>query len=76
MDEDMANLKAEFGAHKRLIQAIHDTQKDHTNRLTKLEAGVKELRAGQKELRAGLERVHVGVEAIRDMLDRNLRSDK
>jgi septal ring factor EnvC (AmiA/AmiB activator) len=68
MDEYLGNLKAELGAHKRLIQSIHDTQSDHTARLERLETG-------QKELRTGLGRVQVGVEAIRDMLDRTLNRD-
>jgi hypothetical protein len=72
MDEDMGNLKAELGAHKRLIKAIRATQSDHTKRLTKLETGLDELR---QEVRTGFGRVQVGVEAIRDMLDRSLGSD-
>ena len=82
MDEDMGSLKAEFGVQKRLIQAIADTQSDHTARLTRLETGVAELKSDVAELksgvatiRTGLERVHVGVEAIRDLLDRHLGSD-
>ena len=79
MDEDLGNQKAGLGAHKRLIQSIHDTQSDHTARLTRLETGLDELRQEvgelQQEVQAGFGRVLVGVEAIRDMLGRDLADD-
>jgi hypothetical protein len=65
MDEDLSRLHVE----RDLLQALHDTQSDHTRLLTKLGAEQEELR---QELRTGFERVHVGVEAIRDLLNRNL----
>lgn len=68
MDEDISKMQAEFRAQRGLLQALHDTQQEHT-------AQLRELRAGQEELRAGLERVHVGVDAIREILDRNLSTD-
>lgn len=57
MDEDMGNLKAEWGAHKKIIQAIADTQSDHTRRLTKLETGVEELRTGLGKVQAGVKMI-------------------
>jgi chromosome segregation ATPase len=68
MDEDMGTLSAKFGAQERLIQAVAQTQsehtallRDHTKRLTRLEVG-------QEELQTKLDRVHVGVEAIHTLL--------
>jgi septal ring factor EnvC (AmiA/AmiB activator) len=75
MDKDMGTLSAKFGAQERLIQAIAQTQsehtallrghtavlRDHTERLTRLEVG-------QEGLKAKLDRVHVGVEAIHTLL--------
>lgn len=54
MDSDTGDLKAELGAHRRLIMAISETQSDHTTRL-------RELREGQAE-------ILVGVKAIRRLL--------
>jgi hypothetical protein len=82
MDKDMGTLGAKFGAQERLIQAVAETQsehtallrdhtallRDHTARLTRLEVG-------QEELRTKLGRVHVGVEAIHTLLT-GLPSDK
>ena len=34
MDEDMSNLKVEFRAQRRLLQALHDTQQEHTTVLS------------------------------------------
>jgi hypothetical protein len=52
---------AEFRAQEKLIQAVAETQSDHTSRLTRLEDV-------QNELRTELGRVHVGVEAIQILL--------
>ncbi len=71
MDEDLSKLHVE----RKLLQSLHDTQQDHTARLTRLETGQERLETGQEELQAKLERVHLGVEAIRDMLDRDLAGD-
>ena len=75
MDEDMGDLKAEFGIQKKLIEAVRDTQSDHTKRLTALETGVQETKArvGAVEARLGvveatLKKVHVGVDAILALL--------
>ena len=34
MDEDMSNLKVEFRAQRGLLQALHDTQQEHTTVLS------------------------------------------
>jgi hypothetical protein len=64
MGEDLTRLHVE----RDLLQALHDTQSDHTRLLTKLETG-------QEELRQELRTVHIGVEVIRDLLNRNLSGD-
>lgn len=56
MDSDTGDLKAELGAHRRLIMAISETQSDHTTRLRELREG-----EGQAE-------ILVGVKAIRRLL--------
>ncbi|HEY7261608.1 MAG TPA: hypothetical protein VH589_09020 [Trebonia sp.] len=68
MDEDMSKVQAEFRAQRGLLQALHDTQSDHTRRLTTIEG-----RLGGVE--GTLHMVHTGVEAIREMLDRTLNSE-
>jgi uncharacterized coiled-coil protein SlyX len=61
MDKDMADLGVKFRAQEKLIQAVAETQSDHTARLTRLEDG-------QNEFRTELGRVHVGVQAIQILL--------
>jgi chromosome segregation ATPase len=68
MDSDMGELKAEFRPQRSMLQALHDTQQEHTVRLTRLETGQDQLRAGQDELRTKLDLVHVGVKAIHTLL--------
>lgn len=68
MDEDTSSLKAEFRAQRKLLQALHITQQEHTARLQRLETGQAGLEAGQEELRAEVGRVHVGVKAILGLL--------
>jgi multidrug resistance efflux pump len=53
MASDANDLKLAFGAQKALLQALNQTQSehtatlaDHTARLTRLEAGMTEVRAG------------------------------
>jgi archaellum component FlaC len=83
MDRDMGNLHAEFRAQRSMLQALHDTQQDHTARLTRVEdrLGNVEDRLGNVEDRLGnvedrldsvegtLQLVRVGVEAIHGKLD-------
>jgi chromosome segregation ATPase len=69
MDTDMGNLHAEFRAQRSMLQALHDTQQDHTARLTRVEdrLGNVEDRLGSVE--GALQMVRVGVEAIHGKLD-------
>jgi hypothetical protein len=61
MDEDMGNQQAKYEADRKLLQALHDTQQDHTARLQKLEAG-------QGEIQTELRLVHVGIDTIIGLL--------
>jgi chromosome segregation ATPase len=83
MDKDMGNLHAEFRAQRSMLQALHDTQQDHTARLTRVEdrlvnvedrLGSVEERLGSVAERLGsvegaLQLVRGGVEAIHGKLD-------
>ena len=64
LGEDLSKLHLE----RDLLQALHDTQQDHTARLTRLETGLGELRQEVREVQTGFGRVQVGVEAIRDQI--------
>jgi chromosome segregation ATPase len=82
MDEDMGTLSAKFGAQERLIQAIAQTQSEHTAVLRGHTAVLRDhtallrdhterltrLEVGQEQLHTKLDRVHVGVEAIHTLL--------
>jgi chromosome segregation ATPase len=66
MDEDLTRLHVT----RDMLQSLHDTQSDHTRRLTKLEDGQQRLENGQQELKEKLQEVHVGVQLIVSKLDR------
>jgi len=77
MDEDVSKVQVEFRAQRGLLQALHDTQSDHTRRLSGLENGQEELKARLTSVEGRLttvegtlQKVHVGVQAIHDKLDR------
>jgi chromosome segregation ATPase len=55
MDSDLGEMKATLIAHKHSLQALHDTQSDHTKRLTRIEdkATRIEERVGSIEGRVG-----------------------
>jgi trimeric autotransporter adhesin len=86
MDTDIGDIKATVNGHTRSLQALHDTQSDHTRRLTRIEdrlgnvedrLGNVEGRLGNVEGRLGnveeqLSTVRVGVHAILDLLDTHL----
>jgi len=79
MDSDLGEMKATLIAHKHSLQALHDTQSDHTKRLTRIEdrVGNIEDRVGSIEDRVGnieqvLGDVRIGVHAILDLLDTHL----
>ena len=68
MDEELSGLKAQ----KKMLQALIDTQSDHTKRLTRVEdrLGSVENRLGSVEEEIGT--VRIGVHAILDLLDTHL----
>ncbi|HLH83441.1 MAG TPA: hypothetical protein VKV38_09260 [Trebonia sp.] len=79
MDSDLGEMKATLIAHKHSLQALHETQSDHTRRLTRIEdrVGRIEDKVGKVEDRVGrieemLGDVRVGVHAILDLLDTHL----
>ena len=86
MDEDQSSITAALKARGRSLQALHDTQQDHTRRLTRIEdrlgnvedrLGNVEVRLGNVEVRLGnveegLGTVKIGVHAIIDLLDTHL----
>jgi len=88
MDEDMSELRVEFRAQRTLLQALHDTQQEHSATLSEHGAILQEhgailqehgaiLRdhsAQLNDLRTGQQRIMAGVDAIREMLDRTLGS--
>jgi chromosome segregation ATPase len=62
MDSDLGDIKATQNAHTRSLQALHDTQSDHTRRLTRIEDKV-----GGIEDRLG--RVEDRLDGVEDRLD-------
>lgn len=79
MDEDQGNITATLSAHGRLLQALHDTQQDHTQRLTRVEnrlTGVEDRLTGVEDRLGKVEEdlgtVKIGVHAILDLLDTHL----
>ncbi len=69
MDNDMSNLSVKLDAQGRLLQALADTQSDHTAMLTDHTARLARLEAGQAKLEAGQAKVLAGVQAIIGLLD-------
>jgi uncharacterized coiled-coil protein SlyX len=88
MDEDMSELRVEFRAQRTLLQALHDTQQEHSATLRDHGAILTDhgailrdhgaiLRdhgAQLNDLQVGQQRIMAGVDAIREMLDRTLNS--
>jgi chromosome segregation ATPase len=76
MDRDMSKLHAEFRAQRSMLQALHDTQQDHTRRLTRVEdrlTGVEDRLTGVEgrleNVEGTLQLVRVGVETLHAKLD-------
>jgi uncharacterized coiled-coil protein SlyX len=72
MDEDMSSLKVEFRAQRELLQALHDTQQEHTARFRQMDDRFRQMddrfRQMDEKMQAGFARVHTGVDAILDLL--------
>jgi hypothetical protein len=82
MDSDMGKLHAEFRAQRSILQALHDTQQDHTARLTKVEDRLVRVegRLVRVEDRLGnvegtLQLVRVGIEALTGKIDTLIERD-
>lgn len=83
MDEDLSAMSVKLDAQGSLLQALADTQSehtailaghtailaDHTVRLTRLEVGMDRLEARTERLEVGMEKVLVGVQTIVGLLD-------
>ncbi|HTZ24023.1 MAG TPA: hypothetical protein VMC83_08515 [Streptosporangiaceae bacterium] len=88
MDQDMSELRVEFRAQRTLLQALHDTQQEHSATLREHGAILREHGAILRDhgailrdhgtqltaLQTGQQRILAGVDAIREMLDRTLNS--
>jgi uncharacterized coiled-coil protein SlyX len=88
MDEDMSELRVEFRAQRTLLQALHDTQQEHSATLREHGAMLRDHGAMLRDhgailrdhsaqltaLQTGQQRIMAGVDAIREMLDRTLNS--
>jgi len=70
-DEDLIGLHVE----RKLLQSLHDTQSDHTRRLTKLETAMERVEGRLGVVEGTLKKVHAGVELISDKLDRLIGED-
>ena len=57
--------KAEFGAQRELLQALHVTQQEHTAQFREMR---EEMQKGREETQKGFERLHAGVDAIVGLL--------
>ena len=71
MDEDLSGARAE----RKVLQALHDTQSEHTRQLREHGAQLKELQEGVDELRTGQQKVLVGVDLITRKLDSLIGDD-
>ena len=74
MDEDISDLKVEFRAQRALLQALHDTQQEHSATLREHGAMLREHGTQLTALQTGQQRIMAGVDAIREMLGRTLNS--
>jgi chromosome segregation ATPase len=72
MDSDLGEMKATLIAHKHSLQALHDTQSDHTERLTRIEGRVGRIGGKVENIEQKLSDVHIGVHGILDLLDTHL----
>lgn len=71
MDKDLSGVRVE----KDVLQALHDTQSEHTTLLrehsTLLREHTTQFRELDEKMQAGFARVHVGVKMIVDLLGGN-----
>jgi chromosome segregation ATPase len=72
MDSDLGEIKATQAAHTRSLQALHDTQSDHTRRLTRVEDRLGSVEGRLGSVEEQLADVRIGVHAILDLLNTHL----
>ena len=69
MDRDISDIKVEQRAQRGLLQALADTQSDHTMRLTRIEGRLDGVEGRLGAVEGELGTVHAGVLAILARLD-------
>ena len=69
MDKDQSDLAVKIDANTGLIQALRDTQKDHTRMLTRMETDVAGLKTDVAGLKTDVAELKVGVRVIVGKLD-------
>jgi DNA repair exonuclease SbcCD ATPase subunit len=74
MDEDLSNNAEMLKAHRALLQALHETQQEHTATLAEHTSTLAEHTATLAEHTATLADVQIGVHAILDLLNTHLAS--
>jgi hypothetical protein len=57
MDEDFGEIKLEFRAQRKMLQALHLTQNEHTRSLQEHGLTLSELRTGQARVLAGVQAI-------------------
>lgn len=68
MDEDISKIQVEFRAQRGMLQALHDTQSEHSTVLREHSTVLREHSALHKEHRSQLAELRVGVQTIIDLL--------
>jgi hypothetical protein len=68
MDEDVSKIQVEFRAQRGMLQALHDTQTEHTAKLREHTAILGEHSATLADHGAQLAEIRVGVRTIIDLL--------
>jgi chromosome segregation ATPase len=74
MDHDLATLNKKLDANTKLIQALRDTQKDHTRMLTRMETDVSGLKTDVSGLRIDVSGLKSDVSGLKTDVSR-LKSD-
>lgn len=72
MDADISKIQVEFRAQRGLLQALHDTQSDHTRVLSEHTALLNQHTALLNQHTTALAEVRAGVQTIIGLLDPNV----
>jgi hypothetical protein len=68
MDDDLGKIQVEFRAQRGMLQALHDTQSEHSTQLREHTAILKEHTAILSDHGGQLAEIRVGVQTIIDLL--------